>query len=136
MRKVVLSILLLVSATAFVGCTAIPSTLSDPARNINESNNARMIDDIESIAAAISLYQVDNGGLFPTFGGKELPSVTIRNIMEVGAPASELDGISPTYMTSLPLDPHGNEYRVGQIGGVSIVAGVLSDGSIYTKTSD
>lgn len=138
MRKTLTVAVILFSAITLAGCTAVPTPDSflSPANRIKESNDIRSKEEVRVILGAIQLYQVDHDGKLPTAGGKELPNVSVSNIMEIGAPVSELDGISPAYMASLPLDPHGDEYRIGQIGGVPIVAGMLSDGSIYTETSN
>lgn len=124
---VVIAILAILAVVTFV--------VINPVQRINDANDNRVKEEVQSILGAVQLYIVDNSGSKPTAGGSALPTVTTANIMTAGADASTVSGISPTYITTIPTQPSGSEYKVGVLAsGAVIVGGTLSDASVFTKT--
>ncbi|HEV7449576.1 MAG TPA: prepilin-type N-terminal cleavage/methylation domain-containing protein [Candidatus Paceibacterota bacterium] len=65
----------------------------------SKSRDSRRIADIKNIQLALSLYYNDNG-MFP----KDIYSTS---------GAAPLNGLSPTYLPSVPIDPLGTSYACG-----------------------
>lgn len=124
---IVIAILAILAVVTFV--------VINPAQRINDSNDTRRREEVNAILNAINLYQVDNTGAAPTASSAALPTVTTANIMTAGADATDLDGIAPTYIASIPTDPAGSEYKVGVIGSSVIVGITLSDSTVFTSTN-
>lgn len=124
---IVIAILAILAVVTFV--------VINPAQRINDSNDARRREEVNSILGAINLYQVDNNGAAPTAGGLALPAVTAANIITNGVNATTLDGVAPTHVASIPTDPTGVQYKVGLIGSSVMVGITLSNGTIFTATN-
>jgi prepilin-type N-terminal cleavage/methylation domain-containing protein len=128
---IVIAILAILAVVTFV--------VINPAQRINDANDTKRREDVGAIVSAVTLYSVDNGGATPTYDlsgtPTALPPVTTANVMTNGAPASDLEGITPTYLTTIPTDPGGSSYRVGVLsGGAVIVGATLSDNTEFTRS--
>lgn len=124
---VVIAIIAILAVVAFVAL--------DPARRINDAQDATRREDVQALVSAIALFSVDNNGTLPTAGGAALPVVTAANLMANGVAANTLDAISPTYITTIPTDPDGAQYRVGRLAsGAAIVGTTLEDGSVFARS--
>ena len=123
---VVIAILAILAVVTFV--------IINPVQRINQANDATAREDIQSILESTSLFTVDNAGTVPTYDpgsapGTAIPTVTTANIMTAGVDVTLLEGISPTYITTIP----SNGYRVGTLASGAIVVGAtLSDSSVFT----
>lgn len=123
---VVIAILAILAVVTFV--------VINPVQRINESNDSRVRQEVESILGAASLYVVDNAGALPTAGSAALPTVTAATIMTDGAAANTLDNMS-RYLTTIPTQPSGAQYRIGRTAqNAIIVGGTLSSGAVFTKS--
>jgi prepilin-type N-terminal cleavage/methylation domain-containing protein len=122
---VVIAILAILAVVTFV--------IINPVQRINEANDTTKKEDVRSILDAANLYSLDNSGAVPTYNpgsapGTALPTVTSSNIMTSGVDASQLEGISPGYITVIP-----SGYRVGLLASGALLVGVtLSDASVFT----
>lgn len=124
---VVIAILAILAVVTFV--------VINPVQRINESNDSRVRQEVESILGALSLYVVDNAGALPTVGGTALPTVTSATVMTDGVAANTVTNISPRYLSTIPAQPSGAQYRVGRTSANALlVGGTLSDGTVYTKS--
>lgn len=122
---IVIAILAILAVVTFV--------VINPVQRINQANDATRREEIQSILGAISLYSVDNNGALPQAGGAALPTVTTANIMTAGAVATTLSGVSPTYLTTIPVGPENDNYRVGRLAsGAVLVGATLSDSTVVT----
>lgn len=123
---IVIAILAILAVVTFV--------VINPAARINDANDAKRREDVQAILSAMSLYSVDNGGDTPTYDtGDALPTVTTSNIMTTGVNAVLLDGIEPVYLTNIPSDPSGSEYKVGVLAsGAVLVGATLSNATVFT----
>lgn len=123
---VVIAILAILAVVTFV--------IINPVQRINQANDATAREDVQSILSATSLYSVDNGGSRPTYNpgaapGTALPTVTTANIMTAGVPVTQLEGLSPTYITTIP----DNGYRIGVLAsGAVLIGATLSDATVFT----
>ncbi len=122
---VVIAIVAILAAVVFV--------VINPVQRINQANDATKKEEVQSILEAANLFSVDNSGVLPTYNtGTALPTVTAATVMTAGAQATQLDGVSPTYLTTIPT----GGYRIGQLSnGAVIVGATLSDSSVYTKSN-
>lgn len=121
---IVIALIAILAVTTFV--------IINPTQRINASNDARRREEVREIQKAIEVYSTQNNGSLPTASGANLPIVTTANLLSAGAPASALDGFTPTYMKTIPLDPSGDEYRIGMLADQQVIVGTtLSDGSAY-----
>ncbi len=123
-----LLVLVLLVIFAFIGVALI-----NPASRIQEANDTSRREEVRSIQKAIELYVANNGGRLPlTAGGQALPAVTRDTLIQNGADASSVAGLVPDYLDTVPLDPDGLEYKVGQIAGGTVLVGVaLNAGGVY-----
>jgi prepilin-type N-terminal cleavage/methylation domain-containing protein len=121
---VVIAILAILAVVTFV--------VINPIERINQANDTNAKEEVQSVLKAITFYTVDHNGTLPTYGsGTALPTVTAATVMTAGADVATLEGISPTYMTTLP----DKGYRVGVLSsGAAIVGATLSDDTIFTKS--
>jgi prepilin-type N-terminal cleavage/methylation domain-containing protein len=124
---VVIAILAILAVVTFV--------IINPVQRINQANDTTAREDVRNLISAIQLYSFDNANAVPTYDpgsapGTALPVVTAANIMTTGIDAQLLEGISPTYMTTIPAG-----YRVGVLASDAVIIGAtLSDASVFTIT--
>lgn len=107
---IVIAIIAILAAVVFVAL--------DPASRFSKARNARRQSDVESIAAAVVTYQVDNDGSLPT----AVSALTAGSAYIVGTAASGCDAgctatttqaacvdlaalVTGGYLGSVPLDP-------------------------------
>lgn len=123
---IVIAILAILAVVTFV--------VINPAQRINDANDTVRREDIQAILSSVTLYAVDNAGTLPTYNsGTALPTVTAANIATAGANASQLEGIAPDYLTTIPTDPAGNNYWVGVLASGSVIVGAtMSDATVET----
>ncbi len=122
---VVIAILAILAVVTFV--------IINPVQRINQANDATAREDIQSILEATSLYSVDNSGARPTYDlsgtSTPLPTVTAATVMTAGVDVTLIEGLSPTYITTIP----SNGYRIGVLSsGAVMIGATLSDATVFT----
>jgi prepilin-type N-terminal cleavage/methylation domain-containing protein len=141
---IVIAILAILAVVTFV--------VINPAQRINDANDARIREDVNAIANAISLYVVDNTGQEPVqdataaaesalcTNSAALPDnsgagLSQANLVagtgtagQVGVPIICIsDALLPDFIASLPVHPTGGNYYIGvDANGSLMVGGVLT----------
>lgn len=99
----------------------------NPAQRLQDTNDARIRSDVESIASAASLYIIDNDGQFASL--VTLPTSTIRNLTHASVPR-EVALSNQGYIQSIPTHPtSGQGYKIRKVSNSIKVCGQLNEGS-------
>lgn len=136
MKKAAFTLVEILLVLVILAILAIATfAIINPNRRIEDANDVKRHEDVQAILNATTLFMLDNQGNPPTYnGGNVLPLVTAANVMTAGAPASQLDGLSPVYLSSIPIDPGTDtSYQIGRSADNSIIVGTqLNLGGIFT----
>lgn len=109
----------------------------NPGQNIDDANDVRRRADVNTLLSALSQYQVDNAGSFP--------SAITATATEISNTGADICGdLTPTYLAELPVDPtsgsftscttYATGYDVSVTSGRVTVTATLSDSSAYSQS--
>lgn len=106
---------------AILGILAVVTIVAlNPVKRFQDARNSTRKEDVNAVLQAVSVYTIDNEGVFPLMTGDvAMNSLTIdatagtATCGAVGAcNATDLLGLG-SYISEIPTDPQANEYLVG-----------------------
>ena len=105
-----LEVLLVIAAIGILASIVLVAI--NPNKQITQVRDAVRKAYVNTIRKAIEQYSIDNGGQYPT----GIASGSYKDICPIGqvtGQCADLSALVPNYLSSIPVDPTGSNYKVG-----------------------